>query len=176
MGDDEELLDIVDGNDLVVGSLSRGFVYSQNLRNFRTVNLFALNENSLIITPRRSLSKKMFPGSLDFSVGGHVCSGETYDTAIIRELKEELGVELPIGKVTSLGKLTPLEHGVSSFMMVYMCRLSSGDIGRLSAEHMEISLFRFDDLVTRIKEESFTTPAKDDFLPVLKSCEVYLRY
>ena len=55
MGDDEELLDIVDGDDFVVGSLSRGLVYSQNLRNFRTVNLFVLNENSLIIPPRRSL-------------------------------------------------------------------------------------------------------------------------
>ena len=175
MGDDEELLDIVDDNDLVVGSLGRGLVYSQNLSNFRTVNLFALNENSLIITPRRSFNKKMFPGGLDFSVGGHVSSGESYDVAILRELKEELEVDSPIGDLTSLGKLTPLEHGVSSFMTVYMCRLSSKDLGRLSSEHMEIYLFRFEDLVAKIKEELFTTPAKDDLLPVLKSFEAYLR-
>src|SRR5437763_6195321 len=41
------------------------------------------------------MTKDTFPGAWDSSASGHVDSGESYDACALRELREELGLELP---------------------------------------------------------------------------------
>src|SRR5688572_22273564 len=76
--DNNELLDIVDANDNVIGQKKRADIYREGKPNFRVVNVFAENARGQLWILRRSARKSSFPYGLDMSVGGHVKSGETY--------------------------------------------------------------------------------------------------
>ena len=115
----EEILDIVDENDQVIGKKSRSDIYSEGLKNYRVVNAFVVNSEGKLWIPRRTASKKLFPLALDMSVGGHVSSGENYDFAFKRELEEELHMNSENIFYVLLGHLSPYKHGVSAFMNVY---------------------------------------------------------
>ena len=116
----DELLDIVDQNDQVVGQKYRTEIYAQNSSNFRVINAFLINSQKQVWIPRRSPHKKLFPLCLDASVGGHVASGESYDRALERESQEELNIEISQVPHKLLAKLTPHQHGVSAYMNVYV--------------------------------------------------------
>lgn len=115
----DELLDIVDANDLVIGQQWRSVLYREGACNFRVVNAFVRNCHGKLWIPRRTAGKKLFPLCLDMSMGGHVAAGESYEQAFERELKEELDFDARQMQPKILGRLTPHEHGVSAFMTVY---------------------------------------------------------
>lgn len=116
---DDELLDLVDNNDNVIGVKRRSAVYEQRLSNFRVINAFVVNSKGEIWIPRRHEKKRIFPLCLDMSVGGHVESGEDYALTLKRETQEELNIDTDSASVRLLGFLTPHEHDVSAFMNVY---------------------------------------------------------
>lgn len=115
----EELLDLVDADDNVIGVKSRDEIYAEHLKNFRVINVFLVNSKGEIWIPRRTATKKLYPLCLDMSVGGHVQSGESYDEAFHRETFEELNINTAEISVRLLGHLTPALHDVSAFMNVY---------------------------------------------------------
>ncbi|MDJ0736099.1 MAG: NUDIX domain-containing protein [Nostocaceae cyanobacterium] len=115
----DEIIDIVNEKDIVIGQKKRSEIYLQGMVNFRVVNAFLCNCAGEIWLPRRSASKKIFPLCLDMSMGGHVETGETYEDAFKRELQEELNLELHRVNYHLLGYLTPYKHHVSAFMKVY---------------------------------------------------------
>jgi 8-oxo-dGTP pyrophosphatase MutT (NUDIX family) len=87
----EELLDVVDEEDRVVGQVPRGEVYARRLRH-RCVFVFVRDGSGRIFVHRRTPAKLMFPSRYDMFVGGVVGAGEPYDDAALREAEEELGV------------------------------------------------------------------------------------
>ena len=118
----DEVLDLVDENDKVIGKEKRSKVYAKNLSNFRVINAFIRNTKGELWIPWRTAKKRMFPLCLDVSVGGHVESGETYETTLIRETEEEINLNIDDLPYRLLGHLTPHQHGVSAFMNVYEIR------------------------------------------------------
>lgn len=115
----DELLDLVNDNDIVIGCAFRSDVYANKKNNFRVVNLFIENSAGQLWIPRRSAVKKIYPLGLDASMGGHVACGETYTQALARELKEELNIDLTMVAYHFLGHLTPHQHETSAFMQVF---------------------------------------------------------
>jgi 8-oxo-dGTP pyrophosphatase MutT (NUDIX family) len=116
---DDELLDLVDINDLVIGNVLRSEVFDRQITNIRVVNLFLKNSLGQLWIPRRTAHKRLFPLCLDLSMGGYVASGETYAQALTREANEELNLDLNAIEFQLLGSLTPHADRVSSFMKVY---------------------------------------------------------
>lgn len=119
MTQQDEVLDIVDDQDNVIGQKSRSEVYAEGLTNFRVVNACVINSHGKLWIPRRSATKRVFPLHLDVSMGGHAESGESYEQALARELMEELNLDVRKVQYREIGRLTPLEHQVSAFMKVY---------------------------------------------------------
>jgi isopentenyldiphosphate isomerase len=115
----DELLDVVNEYDQVIGKEYRSYVYKQNLSNFRVINVFVINSNAQLLIPRRAAHKKLFPLCLDTSVGGHVKAGESYQEAFERELWEELQLKTSEISYKFLAKFTPHQHNVSAFMQLY---------------------------------------------------------
>ncbi len=116
----DELLDVVNECDEVIGQQLRSQIYCQKSCNFRVVNLFIRNDQGALWIPLRAAHKRIFPLSLDASMGGHVSAGESYEKALERELMEELRIDSRLFEPKEIGRMTPHEHGVSAFMKVFL--------------------------------------------------------
>jgi isopentenyl-diphosphate delta-isomerase len=114
-----ELLDLVDDNDNVIGTIERTDAYKNNIDNIRVIDCFIKNSEGKLFIPRRHPNKRMFPLALDTSVGGHVDAGETYEKAFFREAQEELGIDVSAMKYRHIGTMTPKADGTHAFISVY---------------------------------------------------------
>ncbi|GGW35384.1 NUDIX hydrolase [Streptomyces xantholiticus] len=90
-GPAEEILDIVDEHDEVVGQAPRGEAYALGLRH-RCAFILVRDAAGRVFVHRRTATKLVFPSLHDMFVGGVVGAGESYDEAALREAEEELGV------------------------------------------------------------------------------------
>ncbi|HLA92753.1 MAG TPA: NUDIX domain-containing protein [Actinomycetota bacterium] len=87
----EELVDVVDEADEVVGSVSRREMRARNLLH-RCTYVFVLNTAEELYVHRRTETKDVYPGFFDVCAGGVNAAGESYEACAARELEEELGV------------------------------------------------------------------------------------
>jgi len=90
----DEVFDVVDRNDVVVGREFRREIHRRGLLH-RAIHIFWLRADGRLCLQRRSYAKDNCPGLLSSSCAGHVDSGESYLVAAVRELREELGVSVP---------------------------------------------------------------------------------
>ncbi|MBD0838027.1 MULTISPECIES: NUDIX hydrolase [unclassified Streptomyces] len=91
MSSADEILDVVDEGDRVLGQAPRGRVYAEGLRH-RCVFVQVRDAEGRLFVHRRTSTKLVFPSLYDMFVGGVVGAGEAYDDAALREAEEELGV------------------------------------------------------------------------------------
>ncbi|MBU3915602.1 NUDIX domain-containing protein [bacterium] len=88
----EEVFDIVNINDEVIGSAKRSEVHGNPSLIHRVAHVLIFNTKGELFLQKRSMSKDVQPGKWDTSVGGHLDAGESYQDAALREMKEELGI------------------------------------------------------------------------------------
>lgn len=158
----DELLDVVDAHDNVVGRMKRSEVYRRGLV-FRAVNVFLENRKGQLWIPRRTAHKRLFPLCLDMSMGGHVESGESYEEALERELREELNLNLSAVRCDLLGYLTP-NDGVSAFMKVYrLVADEEPDYNR--NDFIEAYWFTPEAVLAKLRQGE---PAKGDLAPLIE--------
>lgn len=69
-----------------------------------------VNPAGEIYIQHRSAAKRLWPDRKTISVSGHVDPGETFEQAAVREVREELGIELAEGNLRPLGSFTGLPH------------------------------------------------------------------
>jgi isopentenyldiphosphate isomerase len=89
----EEIFDIVNERDEVVGQNTRREVHVRGLWH-RAVHVLVFNARGEVFLQKRSLRKDIAAGKWDSSASGHLDSGEDYDACAVRELREELGLDL----------------------------------------------------------------------------------
>jgi isopentenyldiphosphate isomerase len=87
----EEIFDVVNDRDEVVGQLPRSVVHQDGHRH-RAIHVLIRGKDGRFFLQKRSMSKDTFPGAWDSSASGHLDTGEDYDACAIRELREELGL------------------------------------------------------------------------------------
>ena len=88
----EEMVDIVDENDTVVGKSTWEYAVRNRLLR-RNVRIFILNSKGEMLITKRSETLKIHPGLWAQAAGGAVNSREKYEGAAKRELLEEVGIE-----------------------------------------------------------------------------------
>lgn len=86
----DELLDIIDENDHIIGQDTKDVVHEQGLRH-RVAAVLLQREDGKYLIPTAS-DIKVDAGRLYHSAAGHVLSGESYLASAKRELAEETGV------------------------------------------------------------------------------------
>ncbi len=91
----EERLDILDrfGN-LTGKSETKTTIKKQGIWH-HTVHIWMLNEHNQLLLQKRAVNKSLYPGLWDISVGGHIRSGERKESAAIREIAEEILLDIP---------------------------------------------------------------------------------
>lgn len=94
----EELFDIVDDQDRVIGQMARSEVHRRKLFH-RAVSIFVFDSRGRLLLQQRSATKDEYPLCYTSSASGHVSSGEDYDETAPRELQEELGLKTPVERL-----------------------------------------------------------------------------
>lgn len=94
--DPDELFDLVDLDDCVIGTVRRGEAHRNPALVHRSVQILLLDADGRVLLQRRSATKDLFPDYWCASASGHVACGEDYATTAAREVAEELGVSPPL--------------------------------------------------------------------------------
>ena len=94
--DPNELFDLVNEHDRVIGTVRRGQAHSDPSLIHRSVQVLVFDRTGRLFLQRRSSHKDLFPGYLCASAAGHVAAGERYESTAQREVLEEVGVSLTV--------------------------------------------------------------------------------
>jgi 16S rRNA (adenine1518-N6/adenine1519-N6)-dimethyltransferase len=92
-----EIFDVLDDQDRVIGCRPRDEVHVNNLRH-RAVHIWIFNARGELFLQKRSPWKQNHPDLWCSSTAGHVDSGEEYEQAAHRELREEIGIDCRLTK------------------------------------------------------------------------------
>lgn len=108
----------VDENDQPIGSGTREEAWAKGVHH-RITRVILRDENGKILSQLRSKNKKLYPNRWTDSASGHVDEGEDYEDAMVREMREEIGVETNlkfVGKFlshhTNFGVETPVFNAI----------------------------------------------------------------
>jgi len=116
----EEIFDVVNERDEVIGQKPRSEVHRLGLKH-RAVHVLVFNTRGELFLQKRSMKKDCFPGTWDSSASGHLDYGESYDACSTRELREEIGLELP-KPPERLFKIDACPETGQEFVWVYRCQ------------------------------------------------------
>ena len=102
MSEYDEIFDVVDSEDMVIGKASRLQVHNNDLMH-RSVHILVFNSTGSLFLQKRAMIKDESPGLWDSSAAGHVESGEDYISCAKRELNEELSLsDVQLDEVLSI--------------------------------------------------------------------------
>src|SRR5688500_18888228 len=130
----EEWFDVVNECDEVVGRALRREVHARGLWH-RAIHVLVFDAAGRVFLQKRSMLKDLSPGLWDSSCSGHLDAGENYDAAVVRELAEEIGVQLAPGEMpTRWFRLEACEPTGWEFVWVYRLRYD----GAITLDSLEI--------------------------------------
>ncbi len=173
MDANQEIIDIVDEKDQVIGQADRERVHKEGLLH-RHVHIWLFNDHGQVILQRRSKSAKSHPDVLDPTAGGHIPAGETYEQGALAELGEETGIKAKAQDLIFLGQAKTIMHELSRGIInnVFNTEFAyryNGSIAAIVAageddEEKDIAfeLWNIDDILN-IKDEGL----KKEFVPAM---------
>jgi len=160
-----ERFPLVDKKDRILGHASRSEVHGDNLLH-RAVHILIFNEAGEVYLQQRSRWKDRHPLKWDSSAAGHVGAAESYDETARRELKEELGVNVPLQKISKLPASQRTDH---EFICLYRGAVS----GDLMPNKCEIERGTF---LPPAVVDGWTSARPEDFAPGFLECwKMYLQ-
>ncbi len=90
----DELLDLVNEQDEVIGTVWRSLAHKDSTIIHREVAIAVFNDQGEVLLQQRSLNKTSAPGKWKITAAGHVGGGENPQSCMKREVLEELGLEV----------------------------------------------------------------------------------
>jgi len=154
-----ERFPVVDEHDEIQGVATRSEVHGNNLRH-RAVHILIFNQFGDVYLQQRSRRKDRHPLKWDSSAAGHVTVGENYDETARRELKEELGVDVPLERIFRLNASSRTDH---EFICGYRGMVSAS----LAPNKCEIERGAF---FAPGMIDGWTSARPDDFAPAFLEC------
>ena len=85
----DEIVDIVDGNNVVLGNVSKQEAHKKGLLHRCVIAMIKNSKGEWLLV--KQASDRQDAGQFVAPVGGHVTSGESQDDALKREAEEEVG-------------------------------------------------------------------------------------
>ena len=112
-----------------------------------TIHVWFYTLDGRILLQQRGKNKKSFPLLWDVSVAGHVSAGEDIVTAAIREIKEEIGLDVTERDLEKIGVFKSVQKHSEGFVdaefhHTYLCNLKTSltDLKKQESEVQDLSL------------------------------------
>lgn len=154
----EEFFDVLTEKGEYTGNVeTREQCHKQGLWH-KAVVVFIINSKKQVLLQRRSPNKKMWPNMWDITAGGHVLAGEFGFQAIIREAKEELGLDLNKNDITFIGSSisTNIKGDIinNHFNEYYIARkdIDETELKLQEEEVSEVKWIDKDEIIEKIKD------------------------
>lgn len=141
----EEMFDVLNEWGEYTGEVaSRDRCHTEGLWH-RAVYGFDIDKNKNVLLQKRSASKKAWPNMWDVTVGGHVDAGEFGRQALIREAKEELGLDITDDDIKYLVGSTSIDtaKGINKHYNECYLILKDVDISEIKLQKEEVSEVRY---------------------------------
>ncbi len=151
----EECFDILDEAGNKIGKVKPRSQVHKDGDWHKAVHIWIVNEKNDILLQKRSPNKDSYPNMWDISSAGHLTAGDDSLSGAIREIKEELGIDILPNQLTLIGTRKKPANPTSKFRNaefndVYLLRLSL-DLNRVTLQEEEVSAIKYVPL-TRFKE------------------------
>lgn len=98
----EELIDVLDSKGNKTGIIKKKSDIKKDGDYHRAIAVLVINNNNEILMQKRSSNKKVYPNLWSIFVKGHVQAGESSIDACIRELNEEVGINITSNELNYL--------------------------------------------------------------------------
>ena len=115
-----------------------------------TVHVWFYTNDKKVLLQKRASVKKVFPNLWDVSVAAHIGAGETVKNAAIREVKEEIGLNISPTDLIKVGfRKDEITHpnGIldCEFKHLFLCKLNE-DVSLLTQQKGEVDDLQLFDL------------------------------
>ena len=124
----DELVDILDPNGNYIGeSTMKSEAHKHGLFH-PTVHVWFYTKNNQILIQQRGENKAIHPLLWDVSVAGHVGAGEAIETSALREVLEEIGLEIRKEQLQKIGVFKSIQKHSETlidceFHHTFICKL-----------------------------------------------------
>ncbi len=164
-----ELLDEVDENNILTGRvLDKDYMHNNKIFH-REVAAIIINEENELLIQKRAPTKKQCPNMWGLTAG-HVDSGEKVENAMVREIKEELGININESKMKFLG--TYKRESLHNCCFTYCFLVSTNKtIADMTMQKEEVSELKYITL-EKLKESMNSCPSDYTFqsVKIIENC------
>lgn len=153
----EEYFDIINANGQYLNKVAtREECHKKGFWHKASVVFIISNDNKRVLLQQRSANKKLWPNLWDITAGGHVSSGELGYQAVIRETKEEIGIDINKESLEFIGVTTSenikgdrIDRHFNEYFIVH-CDIDLNDITLQEEEVQDIKWFDKEEIIRRI--------------------------
>jgi isopentenyldiphosphate isomerase len=156
----KELLDIWDESGKATGQIFEKSIAHQKGLFHPTVHVWFYTTTPSLLLQKRGSNKETFPNLWDVSVAGHVSSGESIIDGALREIKEEIGLQLIPDDLLLIDvrkNINQFSNGIidCEFQHVFLSELkiSLEDLVIQKEEVDDVRLFSFDEIEICIQQK-----------------------
>jgi len=149
----KELLDIWDASGKPTGQVLEKSIAHQKGLFHPTVHVWFYTSAPSLLLQKRGSNKETFPNLWDVSVAGHVSSGESILDGALREIKEEIGLQLKLDDLLLIDvrkNINQFSNGIidCEFQHVFLSELKTGvkDLVIQKEEVDDVRLFSFEEM------------------------------
>lgn len=149
----KELLDIWDASGKPTGQVIEKSIAHQKGLFHPTVHVWFYTSTPSLLLQKRGANKETFPNLWDVSVAGHVSSGESILDGALREIKEEIGLQLKSDDLLLIDvrkNINQFSNGIidCEFQHVFLSELKTGvkDLVIQKEEVDDVRLFSFEEM------------------------------
>ena len=153
----EELFDVLDEKGNYTGRIETREVCHKEGLWHKATTVCIINSKNQVLLQKRSKNKKLWPNMLDITAGGHVLAGEFGFESIIRETKEELGIDIDrkdmifIGSSLSQNIKGDIKNNHINEYYIVLKDIDEKDIKLQEEEVSEVKWIDKDEIIRRIK-------------------------
>lgn len=172
----QEYIDIWTENGIPTGTNSLKEEAHMNGLFHPTVHIWFYTKNGSILLQQRSKHKETFPSFWDVSVAGHVLSGESILDAAIREVKEEIGLDIlenNLNQIDIRKNINKHPNGIidCEFQHVFLSELKT-DTNNLTIQKEEVDGIK---LIT-LKQLGFYTENRNETFKLVPADYTYYSF